>query len=379
MTVLDFPQPPPPAPQPTPAPGGPAPAPEAPREPGTEAKKTSRTALYVAAGALAVFIAWAAFAPLNRGALANGQVETTGRRTVVQNLEGGEVEAILIREGDRVKKGQVLVKLKEEPALLAVSRYTQRLNELQAERAVLIAEQSGAGQPAWPAEWRTTTDPSIRSLMQTWGSAYSARASLRRSQKAVLAQQIQELNARSSGLRLESEAVRDQSALIGEELDDYRSLYEQGLSPKSRVLALERSEAQLKGRQGQVQASIREGAVNQGELRLKMLQVDQVAREQAATKLSEVEAEYAQTLDQLESAQLSLTRINIVAPLDGTILGRPTVTPGGVVRPGDPVVEIVPTGALVVRAGVNPGDIDRVRSAPTPRSGSARLAATPRR
>jgi HlyD family type I secretion membrane fusion protein len=196
--------------------------------------------------------------------------------------------------------------------------------------------------------------------MQTWGSAYRAREMLRRSQKAVLAQQIQELNARSSGLRLESEAVRDQSSLIGEELDDYRSLYEQGLSPKSRVLALERSEAQLKGRLGQVQASIREGAVNQGELRLKILQVDQVAREQAATKLSEVEAEYAQTLDQLESAQLSLTRINIVAPLDGTILGRPTVTPGGVVRPGDPVVEIVPNGALVVRAGVNPGDIDRV-------------------
>ncbi|MDP8917129.1 MAG: HlyD family type I secretion periplasmic adaptor subunit [Pseudomonadota bacterium] len=350
MTVLDFPQPPAPPPDAPPEPEGPPPP-----------KKTSRTAVYVALGALAVFLGWAAFAPLNRGALASGQVETAGRRTVVQNLEGGEVEQILVREGQQVKRGQLLVKLDEEPALLAVQRYQQRLRELEAERAVLIAEQSGAPAPAWPAEWRNTTDPAIRSLMQTWGSAYSARESLRRSQKAVLRQQIEELGVRSGGLRMESQALSDQSALIAEELRDYRTLYEKGLSPKSRVLALERSEAQLRGRKGQVMAAIREGAVSQGELRLKMLQVDQQAREQAATKLSEVEAEYAETLDRLEAAQLSLTRVNIIAPVDGRVLGRPSVTPGGVVRPGDPVVEIVPDGNLVIRANVNPADVDRVK------------------
>lgn len=354
MTVLDFPQP---APAPLPASVAFEPEAEAPPPP----KRTRRTAIYVALGALGVFMAWATFAPLNRGAVAQGQVETSGRRTVVQNLEGGEVAEILVEEGDVVNKGDLLVRLDRRPTQLQVERYQQRLRELTAERAVLQAEQAGVGQPLWPADWRTSTDPQIRSLVNIWGSAFAARDSLRRSQKLVLGQQIQQLNERGTGLRLESESVTDQSALVAEELRDYRTLYEKGLSPKSRVLSAERAEAQLKGRKGQVEASIQSDRVNQGELRLKQLQVDQQAREQATTRLSEVEAEYLETQDRLKAATLSLDRIEIRAPLAGSILGRPSVTIGGVVRPGDPVVEIVPDGGLVIRAALNPTDIDRVK------------------
>jgi HlyD family type I secretion membrane fusion protein len=292
--------------------------------------------------------------------VAQGQVETAGRRTVVQNLEGGEVAQILVSEGQQVQKDQLLVRLDDAPTRLQVERYEQRLRELTAERAVLQAEQSGLGQPLWPTDWRTSTDPQIRSLMNIWGSAFNARQSLRQSQKSVLAQQIAALGTRGQGLRLQSEALSDQSGLVGEELRDYRTLYEKGLSPKSRVLSAERAEAQLKGQQGQVMAQIRSDAVNQGELRLKQLQVDQQAREQATTRLSEVEAEYLETQDRLTAARLSLSRIDIKAPLAGRVLGRPAVTVGGVVRPGDPVVEIVPEGNLTVRAGISPQDRDRV-------------------
>jgi HlyD family type I secretion membrane fusion protein len=303
---------------------------------------------------------WAAFAPLNRGAVAQGQVETAGRRTVVQNLEGGEVAQILVNEGDVVAKDQLLVRLDDAPTRLQVERFQQRLRELTAERAVLQAEQAGMSQPLWPAGWRTSTDPQIRSLMNIWGSAFSARDNLRRSQKAVLGQQIEQLSARAGGLRLQRESVSDQSALVNEELRDYRTLYERGLSPKSRVLSAERAESQLMGRAGEIEAQIRSDQVNQGELRLKQLQVDQQAREQATTRLSEVEAEYLETADQLKSASMSLQRIDIRAPVAGRVLGRPAVTVGGVVRPGDPVVEIVPDGALLIRAGLSPADIDRV-------------------
>jgi multidrug efflux pump subunit AcrA (membrane-fusion protein) len=117
-------------------------------------------------------------------------VETAGRRTVVQNLEGGEVAQILVREGQAVAKGELLVRLEEAPVRLQVDRFEQRLRELTAERAVLQAEQAGMSQPIWPAEWRNSTDPQVRSLMNIWGSAFAARDNLRRSQKAVLAQQI---------------------------------------------------------------------------------------------------------------------------------------------------------------------------------------------
>lgn len=348
MTVLDFPQP----------AATPGPAPVEPDEP--TPRRTGRTAVFVALGALAIFIAWASFAPLNRGAVAQGQVETSGRRTIVQNLEGGEVAHIYVEEGAQVKQGDLLVRLDDAPTRLQVERFEQRLRELTAERAVLQAEQAGLSQPLWPADWRASTDPQVRNLMRIWGSAFSARENLRRSQKAVLGQQIQQLGVRSSGLQLQSESVTDQSDLVGEELRDYRSLYEKGLSPKSRVLSAERAEAQLKGRKGEIEAQIRSDAVNQGELRLKQLQVDQQAREQATSRLSEVEAEYLETQDRLTAARLSLSRVDIRAPLAGRVLGRPSVTVGGVVRPGDPVVEIVPQGALVIRAALSPVDRDRV-------------------
>lgn len=351
MTVLDFPQP-----APTPVPAAPAPEPEGPAP-----RRTGRIAVMVALGALATFLIWATFAPLNRGAVAQGQVETAGRRTIVQNLEGGEVAQIYVHEGQEVAKGELLVRLDEAPTRLQVERFEQRLRELTAERAVLQAEQAGLSQPLWPADWRGSTDPQVRSLMNIWGSAFAARDNLRRSQKAVLGQQIEQLSVRGGGLRLQSESVTDQTNLVVEELRDYRTLYEKGLSPKSRVLSAERAEAQLKGRKGEIEAQIRSDAVNQGELRLKMLQVDQQAREQATTRLSEVEAEYLDTEDRLTAAKLSLSRVEIRAPLAGTVLGRPAVTVGGVVRPGEPVVEIVPSGALVIRAALSPADIDRVK------------------
>lgn len=350
MTVLDFPQPVPPPPPAVPEPLEP-PAP----------KKTGRLAIWVALGALAIFLVWAAFAPLNRGAIAQGQVETAGRRTVVQNLEGGEVARILVAEGQQVNEGDLLVQLNAEPARLQVDRFEQRLLELTAERAVLQAEQAGLAQPLWPGGWQASADPQVQALKAIWGSAFQARRSLRESQKAVLRQQIQQLSVRGGGLNMQADSVTDQSNLVAEELRDYRTLYDKGLSPKSRVLSAERAEAQLKGRQGEIQAQIRSDQVNQGELRLKILQVDQGAREEATTRLSEVEAEYLETRDRLESASQSLARVEIRAPLTGRVLGKPAVTVGGVVRPGDPVVEIVPDGGLVVRAALNPTDVDRVR------------------
>jgi multidrug efflux pump subunit AcrA (membrane-fusion protein) len=118
---------------------------------------------------------------------------------VVQNLEGGEVAQIYVREGQTVNKGDLLVRLDDAPTRLQVERFEQRLKELTAERAVLQAEQAGLATPLWPADWRVSTDPQVRSLMNIWGSAFSARDNLRRSQKAVLGQQIDQLSVRGGG------------------------------------------------------------------------------------------------------------------------------------------------------------------------------------
>jgi HlyD family type I secretion membrane fusion protein len=185
---------------------------------------------------------------------------------------------------------------------------------------------------------------------------------LRESQKAVLREQRDRLDARIAGLEEQRRAIAEQSRLITDEADGLRQLYDQGLAPKTRILALDRATADLTGRAAALMSEIAQARIAKGETELQILQVDARAVEQAARTLAETKGQLAEFEDRAAAQRLVIERSVLRSPVSGIVLGRQVTTPGAVVRPGEPVFEIVPSDKLVLRVQVRPTDIERVEA-----------------
>jgi len=309
---------------------------------------------------LGVIFVWSAFAPLNKGVVASGAVSTQSARQVLQSLDGGMVKSIAVKPGERVKRGQVLMELDNTLALTEYKLVRQQyLNHL-GEQAVLQAEITGA-EITWPDEFiQNPNDPDIIQVMTVQRKVLAERKGLRSAQKSVLSQQTARLNERIGGVQSQMSSLTSQQAFIAEELAGIEKLYKQGLAPKSRVLALQRAKADLEGRYGTSTAEVGQVRQTIGENRMQSLQIDAQSREDAVTRLATVQNELLQLIDKLTNQREVLSRTTIKSPTNGVILDLHVNTVGGVVRPGEPILEVVPTDDIIVVARIRPQDVDSV-------------------
>jgi HlyD family secretion protein/epimerase transport system membrane fusion protein len=308
-----------------------------------------------------VIFGWTAFAPLNKGVTASGAVSTQSARQIVANIDGGIVKAINIKSGDRVQAGQVLLKLDDTFADTQYQLVRQQYLDHLGEKAMLEAEITGSP-IRWPAEFTTNPqDRSIQQVMAVQSKVLLERRALRGAQKSVLAQQTARLNERIGGIKSQVTSLDSQGSLIGEELTDIEALYNQGYATKSRMLALQRSRADLQGRTGSSSAEI--GQVQQaiGENRMQALQIDAQSRQESVARLATVQGELIQLIDKLANQKAVLARTTLVSPVNGVILSLNVNTVGGVVRPGEPIVEVVPTDDIIVVAKVRTQDVESLR------------------
>jgi HlyD family type I secretion membrane fusion protein len=352
--------PPEPAVEDDPKPGPPAPELGAP-------SKTAKWTLLVVALAVLALIVWAIFAPLNRGVIAPGRIDVDGQRTVVAHIDGGVVETLAVREGTRVNEGDILLVLGSRSNRLTLEILDQRILQMRIEAAALEAEAARGSAVRWPADIaRLLAAPDgggeAGATARVVEQAFESRVALRESQKAVLREQRDRLDARIAGLEEQRRAIAEQSRLIKDEADGLRSLYEQGLAPKTRILALDRAAADLSGRAGSLQSEIAQARIAKGETELQILQVDARAVEQAARTLAETRGQLAEFEDRAAAQRLTIERSVLRSPVAGVVLGRQVTTPGAVVRPGEPVFEIVPSDKLVLRVQIRPTDIERVEA-----------------
>lgn len=352
--------PPEPAVEDDPKPGPPAPELGAP-------SKTAKWTLLVVALAVLALIVWAIFAPLNRGVIAPGRIDVDGQRTVVAHIDGGVVETLAVREGTRVNEGDILLVLGSRSNRLTLEILDQRILQMRIEAAALEAEAARGSAVRWPADIaRLLSAPDgggeAGATARVVEQAFESRVALRESQKAVLREQRDRLDARIAGLEEQRRAIAEQSRLIKDEADGLRSLYEQGLAPKTRILALDRAAADLSGRAGSLQSEIAQARIAKGETELQILQVDARAVEQAARTLAETRGQLAEFEDRAAAQRLTIERSVLRSPVAGVVLGRQVTTPGAVVRPGEPVFEIVPSDKLVLRVQIRPTDIERVEA-----------------
>jgi len=314
--------------------------------------------------AFAGFGTWAAMAPLDSASVAPGTVVVESNRKAIQHLEGGVIENIVVSNGDRVQRGQVLVQLDATEAKANVESIRAKLDSALARRARLLAERDGKESISFPKELQRRSDqPQVRSIMAGERGSFAERRRTRQGQVAIQEQKISRLEQEISGVRAQLASKRRQTEILTNELKSLRKLHEQGLFPKTRVLQRERQLAQLEGDIGADQASIARAQAEISKAELQIEQVRQEFQEKVVAELRKVEDRVTELRKQLIGANEKLARTTITAPQAGVVQNMQVHTErSAVVRPGQQIMQIIPANdELIIEAEVKPRDIDRVK------------------
>ena len=307
---------------------------------------------------------WAVFTSFSGAVIAPGQLVVESDVKKVQHPTGGVVGALLVREGDRVKAGDVLVRLDETQTRANLDIVRKALDELAARRARDEAERDGKLQVTFPAALLAERDrnPEIAALLDGESHLFAARVAGREGQRAQLGERTSQLEQEINGLTEQVTAKEREIALIGSELKGVRDLYAKNLVPLSRVTALERDGARLEGERGQLVASIASARGKIAETRLQILQISAEMRSEVGKDLAEIRGKWSELVEKRVSAEDQLKRVEMRAPQDGVVHQMTVHTVGGLVVPSEPAMLIVPNAdRLMVEARIPPQDIESVR------------------
>ncbi len=329
-----------------------------------DSSRASRIGLWTLAIGLGGFLLWAAFAPLDEGVPSQGLIAIDTKRKAVQHPTGGIVKEMFVGEGDRVKEGQLLVKLDEAASRANFESIRQHYLGLRAMQGRLLAEQSGAKTIAFhPDLQKAANDPLISTQMSTQQQLFLARRS---SLQADL-QGLQESIQGQQGILQAYEAMltsrRSQLKLINEELQQTRELVKEGYAPRNRQLELERSVAEVNSSMAELLGNTTRGQRTVAELRQKVISRQQEYRKEVEGQLSEVTREVQSDEGKVRALGDELGRVDIKSPASGQVVGLAVQTVGGVVQAGQKLMDIVPENELLlVETRVAPNLIDRVHA-----------------
>ena len=326
--------------------------------------RAGRIGLWVLLIGFGGFLLWASLAPLDEGVPAAGMVAIDTKRKAVQHLSGGIVEQVLVREGEEVKEGQLLLQLDSAVARANFESVRQRYLGLRAMQGRLLAEQARQSVITFhPDLVSVKSDPLIRQQMQTQEQLLTTRQSLLRSDL----QSIEESIAGQQGLLVSYKEVLDyrkqQQGLINEELGQLRGLVADGYAPRNRQREMERMVAESGSAIADLQGNTVRALRAVGELRQRSLSRQQEYRKEIETQLAEVSRDVLSEQEKLQAVTNDLSRTEILSPASGQVVGLAVQTVGGVVQAGQKLMDIVPKGVpLLLEARVEPHLIDRVQA-----------------
>lgn len=310
------------------------------------------------------FLLWASLAPLDEGVPGTGIVSVDTNRKTVQHPKGGVVEAILVREGTRVKAGDVLLRLNDKEVKAQLDIVRGQYFVARATEARLLAERDEAQNVVFPDDLveAEKTDSRAGEAMHSQSRLFAARRGALASELGALDEIIAGYNNQITGLQSVQAGKKTQIELIQKELTSLRGLVEEGFVPRNKLYELERVLADLSGTRGGDLAQIARAQASINETRLRRLQRKEDFRKEVETQISEVQKEVGTRSDQLKALEDEFERTVVKAPTDGHVVGMETHTVGGVIKPGDRIMEVVPEGdVLVVEAQLPVNLIDKVR------------------
>jgi HlyD family secretion protein len=305
----------------------------------------------------------AATTELRGAVIAPGTMVVDSNVKKVQHPTGGVVGELRVRDGDRVKSGDIVVRLDETITRANLAIVVKSLNEMHARLARLEAERDDSAAVQFPAELLArSADPEVKRVIDGERNLFQLRRKASIGQKQQLRERIQQLREEIQGITGQVAARKREIELIGEELVGVRDLWRKNLVQIQRVTALERDAARLEGARGQLIAATAQSKGRISEIELQIIQIDQDLHSEVAKELREVQAKIAELVERKVTAEDQLKRIDIRAPQDGLVHQLAVHTVGGVITPGETMMLIVPEADnLTVEAKLNPQDIDQVQ------------------
>ena len=327
-----------------------------------DARRHSRLGRWLVIGGFGGFILWAALAPLDKGVPVSGNVVVAGSRQAVQHPTGGTIERLLVRDGDRVSAGQVLVQMDATQAQAQHDSLRVQYVNARASEARLQAERDGLASITFPTELQAlAAEPWVATALELQRQLRNSRRQSLDMELAGLRENIAGAEAMLAGVQGSMSHKQEQRAALDEQLQGLRDLARDGYIARNRLLDSERLYAQINGAISEDLGNIGRTRRQVLELKLRMAQRQQEYQREVGQQLSEMQSSAEDLGNRLRSAAFELANTQLRAPASGTVVGLSVFTNGGVIARGQQLMEIVPSDApLLIDARAPVELVDRL-------------------
>jgi HlyD family type I secretion membrane fusion protein len=304
---------------------------------------------------------WSVLTNITGAVIAMGQIEVDQNRQVVQHPDGGVVAEILVKEADVVAEGDLLIRLDSEQLSSELAVVEGQLLEVLARRARFEAERDGADALVFDELLRNSPNLDASELMEGSQTLFEARRLTAEQETEQLSRRRDQIGDQIDGIRAQQAAITTQLGLIDQELVAQQSLLDRGLAQSGRVLELQREQANLQGRMGELTAAVAQSEGRITETDIEILRIGSTRREEAITRLRDLQFNEVELRENRRALRTRLERLDIRAPVAGIVYGMQVFAPRSVIRPADPVMFLVPQDRpLIITAQIETTNIDQV-------------------
>jgi HlyD family type I secretion membrane fusion protein len=321
--------------------------------------------LWIMLALVCVILVWGSLAPIESAAVARGKVVLLSNKKTIQHLEGGIIESLMVKEGERVDAGQTLVKLSDTAATASRDALQGQLYVARATQARLIAERDDKEEIAFDQDMidASAQNEELAKVIAAQIRLFESQRAANQAKLAIFQKRIDQSTEETEGFKSQSDSSSEQLTLLAEEIATTEKLLEQGLATRPHLLELLRRQSELTGGRGQYQAEISKVGQSIAETEMAILNEQKEIETKNSQELRDAQAQVAELQEKLRAAQDIVDRTVIAAPVGGIVTGLKYHTLGGVIPPGSQVMDIIPQDdQLVIEAQVKPNDIANVHS-----------------
>ena len=324
---------------------------------------------------------WAAVTDMAGAVLASGSVVVAGNVKKVQHPTGGVISEILVKNGDSVKTGDIVVRLDETVTRASLQLVTKQIDELTGRLARLKAERDDVPAVTFPQDLVGRIDePDVAEILKGEQILFETRVQTRTNQKQQLGERITGLRQESAGNTAQAEAKAREIALIKKELDGLEGLERQQLVRTEKMTSMRREQARIEGEMAQLSAAAGQSKDRIAEIEMQRLSIDSEAKSDVIKDLRETQGKLVELFERRTAALDQLKRVDIRSPADGIVDHMSVFTVGGVVNSSDPLMVIVPQNdTLIVEAKIATHESTKCVRTKRPWSASRHLISAPHR